>query len=136
MVQPGFVMRHTKKYLSLPYNAQLKERAKALRRAGNLSEVLLWNQLKKGQFKDLDFDRQKIIGNYIVDFYCAEKQAVLEIDGSSHDDKAEYDGQRDAFLMGLGLFVIHILDVDVKQNLAGVMDFLSRHPAFFNEVGA
>lgn len=129
-------MRHTKEYLSLPYNAQLKERAKALRHAGNLSEVLLWNQLKKGQFKGLDFDRQKIIGNYIVYFYCAEKQAVLEVDGSSHDNKAEYDAQRDAFLMGLGLYVIHILDVDVKQNLAGVMDFLSRHPAFMDEVRA
>ena len=128
--------RHTKNYQSLPFNPQLKERAKALRRAGNLSEVLLWNQLKKGQFKSLDFDRQKIIGNYIVDFYCAEKQAVLEVDGSSHDNKAEYDAQRDAFLMGLGLCVIHILDVDVKQNLAGVMDFLSCHSAFADEVSA
>lgn len=128
--------RHTKNYQSLPFNPQLKERAKALRRAGNLSEVLLWNQLKKGQFKGLDFDRQKIIGNYIVDFYCAEKQAVLEVDGSSHDNKAEYDAQRDAFLMGLGLCVIHILDVDVKQNLAGVMDFLSCHSAFADEVSA
>ena len=109
--------RFTKNYLSLPFNPALKERAKALRKAGNLSEVLLWNQLKKGQFKSFDFDRQKIIGNYIVDFYCAEKQAVLEVDGSSHDDKAEYDDQRDAFLMGLGLCVVHILDVDVKQKL-------------------
>lgn len=132
----GVVTRYTKNYQSLPYNPQLKERAKALRQAGNLSEVLLWNQLKRGQFKGLDFDRQKIIGNYIVDFYCAEKQAVLEVDVSSHDDKAEYDAQRDAFLMGLGLCVIHILDVDVKQNLAGVMDFLSRYPAFVDEVMA
>jgi very-short-patch-repair endonuclease len=132
----GNKTRHTKNYQSLPFNPALKERAKALRKAGNLSEVLLWNQLKRGQFKGLDFDRQKIIGNYIVDFYCAEKQAVLEVDGSSHDDKAEYDAQRDAFLMGLGLCVIHILDVDVKQNLAGVMDFLSRYPAFVDEVTA
>lgn len=126
-------MRHTKQYLSLPYNPKLKERAKALRRAGNLSEVLLWNQIKNKQFSGLDFDRQKIIGNYIVDFYCAEKSTVIEIDGSSHDDKVEYDKQRDAFLIGLGLCVIHILDADVKQNLAGVMDFLSRHLAFVDE---
>ena len=120
----GVVSRHTKNYLSLPFNPQLKERAKALRQAGNLSEVLLWNQLKKGQIKGLDFDRQKIIGNYIVDFYCAEKNAVIEIDGSSHDDKADYDAQRDAYLSSLGLSVIHILDKDVKQNMAGVMVFL------------
>ena len=134
--QEGNKTRYTKNYQSLPFNPALKERAKALRKAGNLSEVLLWNQLKRRQFKGLDFDRQKIIGNYIVDFYCAEKQAVLEVDGSSHDDKAEYDAQRDAFLVGLGLCVIHILDVDVKQNLAGVMDFLSRYPAFVDEVPA
>lgn len=117
-------MRHTKSYMSLPFNPKLKERAKELRRAGNLSEVLLWNQLKRGRLKGLDFDRQKIIGNYIVDFYCAEKNAVIEVDGSSHDGKEEYDAQRDAYLSGLGLTVIHIQDKHVKQNMAGVMDFL------------
>jgi len=126
-------MRHTEQYLALPYNPKLKERARALRRAGNLAEVLLWNQIKNKQFSGFDFDRQKIIGNYIVDFYCAEKSVVIEVDGSSHDDKVEYDKQRDAFLIGLGLCVIHILDVDVKQNLAGVMGFLSRHPALVDE---
>lgn len=125
--------RNSKNYRALPFNPKLKERAKALRRAGNLAEVLLWNQLKQGQFKGLDFDRQKIIGNYIVDFYCAEMQTVVEVDGSSHDDKADYDAQRDAFLTGLGLCVIHILDVDVKQNLAGVMGFLSSHSVFVDE---
>jgi very-short-patch-repair endonuclease len=123
-------MRDTKKYLSLPYNPALKERAKALRRAGNLSEVLLWNQLKRKQFFGLDFDRQKIIGNYIVDFYCAQQQVVLEVDGSSHDNKIDYDAQRDAFLIGLDLTVIHLRDSDVKKNLSGVIDFLRNHPAF------
>jgi very-short-patch-repair endonuclease len=122
-------MRSTKNYKSLPYNPALKERARALRRAGNLSEVLLWNQIKNKQFFGLDFDRQKIIGNYIVDFYCAEKQVVLEVDGGSHNDKVEYDAQRDDFLTGLGLTVIRILDVDVKNNLSGVIEFLRMHRA-------
>lgn len=121
-------MRDTKNYMSLPYNPAIKERAKELRRAGNLAEVLLWNQLKRKQFFGLDFDRQKIIGNYIVDFYCAEKSVVIEVDGSSHDDKVDYDALRDAFLMGLGLTVIRLQDRDVKNNLSGVMDFLRSHP--------
>jgi very-short-patch-repair endonuclease len=121
--------RKTADFMSLPYNPALKERARELRRAGNLSEVLLWQQIKNGQFSGLDFDRQKIIGNYIVDFYCAEKAVVIEVDGSSHDSKAEYDAARDAYLTGLNLTVIHVLDSDVKSNLAGVMQFLQEHPA-------
>ena len=118
------MMRNTTKYMSLPYNPQLKERAKALRKAGNLSEVLLWQQLKNGLFFGLDFDRQKIIGNYIVDFYCAEKGVVIEIDGCSHDSKTDYDAKRDDFLNSLGLRVIHLLDQDVKKNMADIMVFL------------
>ena len=126
--------RFARNYMSLPFNPALKERAKALRKAGNLSEVLLWNQLKKGQLRGLDFDRQKIIGNYIVDFYCAEKCVVIEVDGSSHDGKADDDSQRDAFLAGLGLRVIRILDKDVKQNMAAVMGLLMQQ--LFESSGA
>lgn len=122
-------MRKTRNYMALPYNPALKQRARELRRAGNLAEVLLWNQIKGKQLRGLDFDRQKIVGNYIVDFYCAERQVVLEVDGSSHDHKVEYDAARDAFLVGLGLTVIHIADADVKNNLAGMVAMLQVHPA-------
>lgn len=67
----------------LPYNPKLKDRAKELRKAGILSEVLLWQELKSRKFLNLDFNRQKVIGNYIVDFYCDDLRLVIEIDGSS-----------------------------------------------------
>ena len=110
--------------MALPYNPSLKDRAKALRKAGNMSEALLWNRLKKGQFLGLDFDRQKIIGDYIVDFYCAARGLIIEIDGISHDAKTDYDAKRDAFLLSLGLGVIHVQDTDVKRNMAGVIEYL------------
>ncbi len=120
--------RNSKNYFNLPYNSKLKNRAKALRKAGNLSEVLFWKEVRNKQFKGFDFDRQKIIGNYIVDFYCTNCNVVIEIDGSSHDDKQEYDAKRDAYLESLGLTVIHITDIDVKRKLSGVMDMLFNYP--------
>ncbi|MCG9969485.1 DUF559 domain-containing protein [Pelotomaculum terephthalicicum JT] len=120
--------RKSKNYFSLPYNPKLRSRAKELRKAGNISEVLLWNHLKNHQFRGFDFDRQKIIGNFIVDFFCANRNVVLEIDGSSHDDKIEYDAERDALLTGLGLTVIHIQAKDVLYKLDSVMEMLRSHP--------
>ena len=116
--------RDSARYHELPYDPELKQRAAELRKAGNLSEVLLWVQIKNGQLKGLDFDRQKIIGSYIVDFYCAEKKLVIEIDGESHNEKVEYDARRDEYLKKLGLRVEHLRDIDVKKNLQGVMDYL------------
>ena len=116
--------------MSLPYNPALKERAKALRKAGNLAEVLFWQQVHRKKFLGLDFDRQKIIGNYIVDFYCANVQAVVEIDGSSHDNKQEYDAARDAYLESLGLTVIHITDDAVLKDLPQTMEDLKNYAVF------
>jgi len=116
----------------LPYNPKLKPLAAKLRKAGNLSEVIFWCAVKDRQYKGLDFDRQKVIGNYIVDFYCAKMKLVVEIDGESHSEKAEYDAVRHKYLEDLGLTVIHFLDNDIKQNLKGVFEYLEKH-AVFNE---
>ncbi len=122
-------MRNRKEYSSLPHNLDLQERAKALRKTGNLCEVLLWQQLHKRKFKGLDFDRQKVIENYIVDFYCGNCNVVVEIDGSSHDTKVAYDATRDTFLESLGLIVVHIPARDILQKLDDVMQMLDAHPS-------
>lgn len=105
---------------SLPYNPKLKERAKALRYAENLPEVLFWIQVTKNQFHGLDFDRQRVIGNYIVDFYVRQLSLVIEIDGASHDFDEDYDERREQYLISLGLKVYRITVVDVLKN----MDFV------------
>ena len=107
--------------LDLPYNIKLKPRAKELRQAENLSEVLFWMQVTKGQFYNIDFDRQRIIGNYIVDFYVKKLGLIIEIDGSSHDKKEKYDAERDAYFESLGLKVYHIPVVEVLQQMKLVM---------------
>jgi len=121
-------MRNTKNYKVLPYNPELLTRARELRKAGNLCEALLWKQLHRGNFRGYDFDRQKIIGNYIVDFYCSQRKVIIEIDGVSHGKKREYDQCRDQYLQSLGLTVIHVLAEDVLKRLDEVMAMLSSHP--------
>jgi very-short-patch-repair endonuclease len=110
--------------IDLPYNPILKKRAKKLRHAENLSEVLFWMQVTKGRFHKIDFDRQRVIGNYIVDFYVKKLGLVIEIDGFSHEGKEEYDKERGDYLISLGLRVYRIQVVDVMQHLSMVMSAL------------
>ena len=110
--------------LELPYNPKLKDRAKELRQAGNLSEVIFWTEVKKNQFHGIDFDRQRVIGHYIVDFYCKQLGLVIEIDGESHNYKIEYDETREAFLKALKLEIIHFNDIDIKNDMDSVLQYL------------
>ena len=105
----------------IPYNRKLKERARYLRNNSTLSEVLLWKYLKGKQRLGYDFDRQKSIDNYIVDFFCNELMLAIEIDGSSHDEKIEYDARRERRLRSLGLEVLHFTDGDVKRDVQAVV---------------
>jgi very-short-patch-repair endonuclease len=107
--------------LKLPFNPILKEKARKLRKAGNLSESLLWNKLKKRQMLGYDFTRQQIIGNYIVDFYCLKLNIAIEIDGDSHNLKGDYDEKRDEFLKSLEIKIIHIDDLDIKKSFNEVL---------------
>ena len=113
--------------LVLPFNEALKQRAKELRQAENLSEVLFWMQVTKGGFHKIDFDRQRIIGNYIVDFYVKNLGLIIEIDGSSHDNKQEYDAKRQQYLESLGLRVYKIQVVDVMKQMKTVLKDLENY---------
>jgi very-short-patch-repair endonuclease len=72
-------------------------RSRSLRKGYVLSEVIFWKQVRNKEFHQIDFDRQKIIGNYIVDFYIKSLGVVIEIDGSSHNDKEEYEKKDNCF---------------------------------------
>lgn len=106
---------------NLPHNINLKERARGLRKAGVFSEVIFWKYVNRKQFHKIDFDRQRIIGNYIVDFYVKALGLIIEIDGSSHNDREEYDSRREDFLKSLGLVIFRISDLRVKNDLDNVL---------------
>ena len=108
------------------YNKQLKGFARANRKAGNLSEALLWDELKQRKM-GVQIKRQRPIGNYIADFYCAEKNLVIEIDGWSHDDKYHYDKARDEYMQKLGIHVLRIADIDVKRDMNNVLIWIKHN---------
>lgn len=105
----------------LPYNTDLKQRSRDLRNQSTLSEVLLWKHLRAKQMKGFQFNRQKPLENFIADFYCKQLNLVIEIDGSSHEGKEQYDKDRDIELQKLGLTILHFSDQEIKRNLRGVL---------------
>jgi very-short-patch-repair endonuclease len=120
-----------KRKVIIPYKPKLKEVARKLRKSGTLSEVLLWRHLRKKQILGYDFDCQKPIDNYIVDFFCNELMLAIEIDGCSHNEKSEEDRIRQAKLESLGIRFLRFHDSDIKKNIQGVLwvieDWIRKH---------
>jgi very-short-patch-repair endonuclease len=118
-------VRERRKYL--PYDKRLTILARQNRKTPTLAEHLIWTQvLSHRQFAKYKFHRQKPIGRYIADFYCAELKLVIEIDGHSHAEQADYDQQRTDFLNSLGLKVLRYTNGDVQHNLSSIFDDLAR----------
>lgn len=105
----------------IPYNPKLVPLARKLRNNSTFSEVLLWMELRNKQFLGYDFDRQKPIDNYIVDFFCRELMLAIEVDGSSHIFKYEEDLSRQQRIERFGITVIRFEDVRVKNGLDGLL---------------
>jgi len=108
----------------IPYNPKLKPLARALWKNMTLSEVLLWQELKSKNVMGYDFDRQRPIDNFIVDFYCKELQLAIEIDGDSHGyyDIRINDERRQRRLESLGVNFLRFDDIDVKTDIGFIIE--------------
>jgi very-short-patch-repair endonuclease len=104
----------------IPYNQHLKPLARQLRNQSSLAEILLWQQLETKKMLGYDFDRQKPIGRFIVDFFCTELMLTIEIDGESHRQNAMGDRERQARLESLGVRFLRFEDRIVKQDMRKV----------------
>jgi very-short-patch-repair endonuclease len=107
----------------IEYERYLKKLAQKLRQNMTLGEVLLWQRLKRRQMRGYDFDRQRPIDRYIVDFYCKNLKLAIEIDGSSHDsEEAKVNDEiRQERLEVLGVRFLRFTDADVKRNMEMVV---------------
>ena len=106
------------------HNKSLVPNAKELRKNMTKEERHLWYDFLRNH--SARFSRQKVLGKYIVDFYSAQAQMVIELDGSQHFEEAgqKYDKKRDEYIKGYGLKIIRIPNIEVNENFDGVCAYL------------
>lgn len=101
-------------------NSNLKGFAQELRNNQTDAEKEIWSHLRQRQMFYFKFRRQQIIGNYIVDFICFEKQLIIEIDGGQHSDIT--DKRRTDFFEKEGYKILRFWNNEVLSNIEGVME--------------
>lgn len=108
----------------IPYRKWLKAYARELRNNSTKAEIRLWMQLKTRQLCGLDFDRQKPIDKYIVDFFCVDIMLAIEVDGASHDweETQVKDEEKEARLNELGVTVLRFTDNQIFHDMDKVLD--------------
>ena len=103
---------------------ELRERARAMRANPTHAEKRLWAMLRNSHVPGCKFRRQHVVGSFIVDFACLERQLIVEGDGSQHAD-SEPDQRRDAHLRGLGFTVLRFWNNEVLNNPGGVFEVIT-----------
>lgn len=109
----------------------MKELARQNRNNATLAEKILWKQLKGKQLRGYDFHRQKPIENFIADFYCYSLRLIIEVDGSSHDNKQDYDEIRQKRIENLGFTVLRFTNEEVLFNFEGVIETIENFVTVF-----
>jgi very-short-patch-repair endonuclease len=106
------------------YNKKLKNYLRQLRKDMTDAEWLLWSKVRRKQLKGYQFYRQRIIGNYIVDFYCPKASLIIELDGGQHYEEEGIikDKIRDDYMKRQGLKVIRFSDTDVFEDIDGLIE--------------
>ncbi|MBE6936935.1 MAG: endonuclease domain-containing protein [Ruminococcaceae bacterium] len=108
------------------YNKENIHLAKVLRKNMTPWERKLWYDFLRNY--PVRFQRQKAIGNYIADFYCAKARLILELDGGGHYtlEQARKDEQRTNDLNAMNLTVVRICNLDIDRNFCGVCEYVDR----------
>jgi len=102
------------------YNSKLTTNARQNRKNTTNSELLIWNMVLRKKRLGYKFIRQKPFGNYILDFYCAKLFLGVEIDGSTHEAKGDYDYYRDKYFKSKNLKIIHYSNNQVEKYLENI----------------
>jgi very-short-patch-repair endonuclease len=110
------------------FHPAILARARELRRPLTPPEQKLWQQLRNKQLHGLKFRRQHPFDRFILDFYCPQRQLVIELDGHHHTEpeQRQYDEARTDWLEAQGLRVVRFSNREVEENLAGVLEIIAQ----------
>ncbi|MBN1585348.1 endonuclease domain-containing protein [Candidatus Uhrbacteria bacterium] len=114
-----------------PYRQELVMIARGMRMNPTEAERVLWSRLK-GRRLGVKFRRQHPIGRFVVDFCCLQSRLVIEVDGSIHKDRTDYDWERNQHLQQLGYRVMRFSNIQVllqTDRVIGHVDSMIAHPS-------
>lgn len=108
-------------------NKNTLNKRRGLRKDLTTPENIVWQRIRARQLNGYKFRRQYGIGDYIVDFYCAEQRLIIEIDGDSHYEECQiiYDEIRTKYLESFNNKVIRFTNNEVMENLEGVLESIT-----------
>ena len=108
------------------HNKSIVPTARMLRKNMTKEEKHLWYDFLRAY--PVKFSRQKVLGRYIVDFYCAEAKLVVELDGMQHyeEDAMQYDAERTEYLEKYDLNVIRIDNSEINKDFYNVCEYIDR----------
>jgi very-short-patch-repair endonuclease len=105
---------------------RLKERRKLFRKNNTNEETILWNYLRNKRLGKR-FRRQFGMGQFIVDFYCHELKLIIELDGIQHQNRLEYDQEREWFLESQGNTILRFPNYAIHGNLQEVLEIIQSY---------
>jgi very-short-patch-repair endonuclease len=105
---------------------RFKQRSRQLRASQTSAEARLWHALRNRKLARWKFRRQHHIDKYVVDFVTLEGKLIVEVDGATHstDGELKRDAVRTRTLESCGFLVVRVSNIDVYENLAGVMEMI------------
>ncbi len=102
-------------------NRKRLETRRDLRKKLTKQELILWNEIRNNKM-GYKFKRQVSIGPYFADFYCKEKNLVIEVDGAQHLENKEYDKERNLYMKSFGLITLRFWNSEIENKLNNVLD--------------
>ncbi len=112
--------------MNYKHNPKLTKNSRSLRKNGTKEENHIWYDFLRNY--PIRFLRQKVIDNYIADFYCSKAKLIIELDGSQHYEEKGMlnDRIRTEHLENRDLLVVRVPNNEINKNFTGVCEYINK----------